>query len=77
MTTFNSIAELRQARDRELKRTDVLMVPDIPLTDEEKTLVKLFRQSLRDFPNSVKEEKLSEAVLPTLTNVRILKYLPE
>jgi hypothetical protein len=36
MTTFTTLAELRTARNLLLQKTDFLMLPDLPLTAEEK-----------------------------------------
>jgi hypothetical protein len=75
MTTFATMAELRAARNQKLKDTDFLLVPDLPLTAEEKTMVTTYRQALRELPASFTEETVSEAVLPVLAGVTILKFL--
>lgn len=75
MTTYTTMEQLRAARDQKLKDTDFLMIPDIPLTAEEKTTVKIYRQALRELPEQFTEETISQAVLPVLAGETILKLL--
>ena len=42
----------RSERDAMLKSTDVYMLPDFPISDEERQLYKQYRQYLRDLPES-------------------------
>ena len=42
----------RYERDSMLKATDVYMLPDFPISDEERELYKQYRQYLRDLPAS-------------------------
>lgn len=41
---------LRAERDRRLALTDYAMMPDYPLTSEQKVAVTVYRQALRDLP---------------------------
>lgn len=51
--TIETIKEdKRIIRDNLLKETDVKMLPDYPITAEEKALWIKYRQYLRDFPES-------------------------
>ena len=75
MTTFATMAELRTARNQKLRDTDFLMTSDIPLTPEEKVVVLMYRQALRELPASFTEETVSEAVLPILAGETITKFL--
>lgn len=42
---------VRNARNRELRRTDWAALPDSPLSDEERAAVKEYRRKLRDVSN--------------------------
>lgn len=41
---------LRTERDRRLAATDYLLMPDYPLSDEQRAVVQAYRQALRDLP---------------------------
>lgn len=41
---------LRAERDRRIAATDYLVMPDYPLTEEDKATVSTYRQALRDLP---------------------------
>lgn len=43
-------ALLREQRDKLLYETDKYMLPDYPITEEEREEYRLYRQYLRDFP---------------------------
>ena len=45
-------ALLREQRDRLLYETDKYMLPDYPITEEEREEYRLYRQYLRDFPKT-------------------------
>ena len=44
--------EAREARNEALAATDYLMMPDYPLTPAGKMLVSIYRQKLRDWPQT-------------------------
>ena len=44
--------EARTIRDQALAATDYLMMPDYPLTPAGKMLVSIYRQQLRDWPQT-------------------------
>lgn len=44
--------EIRLIRDGYLRNTDKYIVPDYPITDEERELYKAYRVYLRDYPES-------------------------
>lgn len=41
---------LRTERDRRLAATDYLLMPDYPISDEQRAVVQAYRQALRDLP---------------------------
>ena len=45
-------AERRTERDAALKETDVYMLIDFPISEEERELYRQYRQYLRDFPKA-------------------------
>lgn len=49
-TDVELFARLRAERDRRLALTDYAMMPDYPLTSEQKVAVTIYRQALRDLP---------------------------
>ena len=48
----NTIQYLRNQRNKLLKDTDIYLLPDFPISTENKQLIISYRQSLRDFPTS-------------------------
>lgn len=42
--------QLRAERDRRLAATDYLLMPDYPISDEQRAVVQAYRQALRDLP---------------------------
>ena len=44
--------DARALRDEALKATDYLILPDYPLTPTGKMLVRIYRQKLRDWPQT-------------------------
>ena len=42
---------LRSERDQRLAATDYLLMPDYPLSDDQRTILRLYRQALRDLPS--------------------------
>ena len=50
--TYSDITwkQLRRKRNSDLKRTDILLVVDRPLSDETREALLSYRQSLRDLP---------------------------
>ena len=45
-------SEARAVRNQALEATDYLMMPDYPLTPAGKMLVSIYRQQLRDWPQT-------------------------
>lgn len=43
--------QLRAERDRRLSATDYLLMPDYPLSDDQRTILQVYRQALRDLPS--------------------------
>ena len=41
---------LRTERDRRLAATDYLLMPDYPISDDQRAVVQAYRQALRDLP---------------------------
>jgi hypothetical protein len=75
MSTFTTMEELRVERNRLLSGSDKLVLSDLPLTSEEKDLVILYRQTLRDLPSKYDEDTVSTAVFPLLSGDRVLKLV--
>lgn len=54
LAVYNSEAarfeRLRAERDRRLTATDYLLMPDYPLSDDQRTILQVYRQALRDLP---------------------------
>ena len=54
LAEYNSEAarfeRLRAERDRRLTATDYLLMPDYPLSDDQRTILQVYRQALRDLP---------------------------
>lgn len=42
---------LRSERDRRLAATDYLLMPDYPLSDDQRIILQVYRQALRDLPS--------------------------
>ena len=59
----NLAEEIRNKRDRLLSQSDKYMLPDYPISDDDRTLIRGYRQALRDitkqesFPLSVEFPK--------------------
>ena len=55
LAEYNSEAarfeRLRAERDRRLTATDYLLMPDYPLSDDQRTILQVYRQTLRDLPS--------------------------
>lgn len=49
-TTEEIAAQVRAKRDALIAKTDFLMMPDYPLSDDEREMLKTYRQVLRDIP---------------------------
>ena len=43
--------QLRTERDRRLAATDYLLMPDYPISDEQRAVLQVYRQALRDLPS--------------------------
>jgi hypothetical protein len=50
-------AELRSLRDQKLTKCDWTQIPDAPLTEEQKTAWRTYRQALRDLPENTEDPK--------------------
>lgn len=58
LTTEQLWERFRQWRDKRLALTDVYVLPDFPITEEQRTAVMVYRQALRDLPNAISEADL-------------------
>ena len=47
------LEDMRNLRNKELRETDYLLLPDAPITENERTEVLTYRQSLRELTDSV------------------------
>ena len=54
----------RNIRNELLNKTDRYMLEDYPLTVEQKEIIKVYRQTLREFINENKDKILSEGKTP-------------
>lgn len=50
LAEYNS-EEARFERDQRLAATDYLQMPDYPLSDDQRTILQVYRQALRDLPS--------------------------
>lgn len=56
-------SQKRQERDSRLHSTDKYMIPDFPVTEEYREIIKVYRQTLRDLPNT---EKWPDVEIPDM-----------
>jgi hypothetical protein len=65
---FNTLEELRAARDEALSKSDFWLLEDSPIEESLRELkiveIKLYRQSLRDLPQRAEELGLENVELP-------------
>ena len=59
---------IRPERNKILIVTDKLMIPDYPLTDSDKAILKQYRKDLRDLPGKVKQSQFKERGFPKVPN---------
>lgn len=62
---FTDMDDLRTQRDAALAASDWAVLPDSTFPDGEMTVIKAYRQELRNFPAVVDQDDLANAVLPT------------
>jgi len=60
------MSDLRSKRDLELVRVDRYVLSDYPITEENRAILVVYRQALRDAPN---QELLVNRVLPECPQV--------
>lgn len=61
---YNTIDELRAARDVALHKTDFLFRPDIELDEGDNALLLMYCKELRDITEGVDENNIGDVVLP-------------
>jgi hypothetical protein len=61
---YNTIDELRAARDVALHKTDFLFRPDIELDEGDSALLFMYCTELRNITDSVDENNVGDVVLP-------------
>ena len=71
MQQFNTLEELRTARNTILQKTDYLLLPDTILTEEELVLLKLYREYLRNLPSNYNEDNITESIILPISNTII------
>ena len=66
--TYNTLEELRTARNTKLAETDWIFLSDSPRSRNEVyyELLKVYRQQLRDITRGVTDDNVAEVELPTL-----------
>jgi hypothetical protein len=63
---FNTIEELRQARNQALSNSDWAVLPDSPHDNEGfQKAIRMYRQQLRDLPQKVEQLGLENIELPS------------
>lgn len=62
--TFNTIEELRAARNQALSNSDWMVLPDINFEEYKRELIRIYRQQLRDLPQRAEEIGLENVNLP-------------
>ena len=63
--TYNTLEELRQARNQALVSSDWAVLPDSPHDSEGfQTAIRLYRQQLRDLPQKAEQLGLENVELP-------------
>jgi len=66
--TFNTLEELRIARNEALAKSDYLMLEDSPIQDDIREFkiveLKLYRKELRDLPQKAEKLGLENVELP-------------
>lgn len=66
--TFNTLEELRAARDEALSKSDFWLLEDSPILKDLREVkiveIKLYRQQLRDLPRRAEELGLENIELP-------------
>ena len=61
---YNTIDELRAARNAALQKTDFIFRPDIHIDEGDMALLLLYCQDLRDITEGVDENNIGDVVLP-------------
>jgi hypothetical protein len=62
--TFNTIEELREARNQALENSDWMVLPDVTFEDYKIALIRIYRQQLRDLPQRAEEVGLENIEFP-------------
>ncbi len=65
MTNEDIMKDVRDYRNKLLMESDWTQLPDAPLTTEQISQWRAYRQSLRDFPESINQEEWSGPYWPT------------
>lgn len=64
--TFNTIEELRAARNQALSNSDWMVLPDVNFEDYKRELIRIYRQQLRDLPQRAEEIGLENIEIPSI-----------
>lgn len=67
--SYNTLSELRAARNQALLECDYLMLPDTRVAEEYKDLLIAYRQELRDLPQLAEQNGLHTVQLPEFPSV--------
>jgi hypothetical protein len=62
--TFNTIEELREARNQALENSDWMVLPDVTFEDYKIALIRIYRQQLRDLPQRAEEVGIDNIEFP-------------
>jgi len=70
---------VREERDKALRTTDYIFLPDINVSDEFKNRLITYRQQLRDFPStwSLEFDNMSESEIYGITRESIIEQIPD
>ena len=63
---FNNVDQIRQRRNQLLRETDIYVLQDFPITPEQLTEVKVYRQFLRDYMEQFKNIPVTQPNFPTI-----------
>lgn len=68
---FTDMDDLRTQRNAALAASDWAVMPDSPFDEDRQLVIKLYRQALRDFPETVDENNLATAELPASPDAQL------
>ena len=61
--------EIREKRNKYLSESDYFILPDYPAEQSEKSIIKEYRQRLRDITNDLNPENIDDLVFPEMPKI--------